>query len=77
MVSEAWNNGFFAETLPYIRFHTLSLMNSIYPSTIWDNFFHELRSHAREVFRVWLVDWTPFVFLRIKCFYFCLSLFLF
>jgi hypothetical protein len=27
---------FFAESLPDIGFHTLSLMNSTYPSTIWD-----------------------------------------
>jgi hypothetical protein len=27
---------FFAETLPDIGFHTFSLMNSTYPSTIWD-----------------------------------------
>jgi hypothetical protein len=35
MLNEAWNNAFFAETILDIGFHTLSLMNSTYPSTIW------------------------------------------
>ena len=33
---EAWNKFFLVETLLDIGFHTLSLMNSTYPSTIWD-----------------------------------------
>ena len=36
MVNEAWNNAFFAESHLNIGFHTLSLMNSTYPSTISD-----------------------------------------
>ena len=35
-LNEAWTNTFFVETLQEIGFHTLSLMNSTYPSTIWD-----------------------------------------
>ena len=36
MLNEAWNNAFFVETLPHFGFHTFSIMNSTYPSTIWD-----------------------------------------
>jgi hypothetical protein len=43
---------FLFKTLLEIGFHTLSLINSTYPSTIWDKSNRELRSRAREVFRV-------------------------
>jgi hypothetical protein len=36
MLNEAWNNAILSETLLDIGFNTLSLMNSTYPSTIWD-----------------------------------------
>jgi hypothetical protein len=36
MLNEALNNALFAETLLDIGFNTLNLMNSTYPSTIWD-----------------------------------------
>ena len=36
MLNEASNNALFAENLLDIGFHTLSLMNSTYPSTIWN-----------------------------------------
>jgi hypothetical protein len=35
MLNEAWNNAFFVEILLDNGFHTLSLMNFTYPSTIW------------------------------------------
>jgi hypothetical protein len=44
MQNEAWNNFFFVETILDIGFHTLSFMNSTYPSTIWDKSF---ASYAR------------------------------
>jgi hypothetical protein len=36
MLNESLNNAFFVETLLDIGLHTLSLMNSTYPSTIRD-----------------------------------------
>ena len=43
-------DAFFVETLLEIGFHTSSLMNSTYPSTIWDK---SSASFARTEFRVW------------------------
>ena len=36
MLNKAGNNVIFAENLQKIGFNPLSLMNSTYPSTIWD-----------------------------------------
>jgi hypothetical protein len=49
-LNEAWNSPFLVETLPKIGFHTLSLMNSTYPSTIWDkssaSFAHAIAQYS-------------------------------
>ena len=50
MLNKAWKHVFFCvETLLTNGFHTLSLMNSTYPSTIWDK---SSVSYAREEFCV-------------------------
>ena len=33
---KAWNNAFSVETFQDIGFHTLTMVNSTYPSTIWE-----------------------------------------
>jgi hypothetical protein len=49
MLNQAWNNAFFVENLLDIGLHTLSLMNSTYPSTIWEKYS---ASYARKEFCV-------------------------
>ena len=48
MQNKAWNNAFFVETIQESGFHTLTLMNSTYPSTIWDKSYASYVSALRK-----------------------------